>query len=130
MITDDLAAYLQSQGQGVVNQTIFGYHRDDPSECVILNEYSSGEGFFHKANGHTSDEHSFVQVMVRGGVPNAVYAKALAIHGLLHVRKGVLNGKKYYSLQCLSRPTFIGKDDKGRHRYVFNLEVHRPEGGT
>jgi hypothetical protein len=130
VITEDLADFLQSQGKGAKGVNILGYHQDKPDECVVLSTYSSGQGFFQKDSGHTADEHVFVQVMVRGKNATAVYNKALEVHALLHVRKGVLNGKKYYSVQCLQRPTPIGKDEQDRHRFTFNVEIHRPQGGA
>ena len=130
MIVDDLAAYLQSQNKGTANTDIFGYHRDDRDEAIILSEYQSNEGFHHKENGHTVDEHCFVQVKVRGKVASDVYSRALGLHAILNARHKVLNGKKYYSMQCLQRPTSLGKDKQDRHQYVFNVEIHRPEGGT
>jgi hypothetical protein len=130
MITEDLADYLQVQGKGTKGSNILGYHQDSPDECIILSLYDSREGFYHEASGHTADEHVFVQVMVRGKNATAVYNKALELHGLLHIRHGVLNGKKYFSMQCLQRPTPIGKDEQDRHRFTFNVEIHRPQGGA
>jgi hypothetical protein len=127
MIVHDLLEYLETQSIGTRAVNLFAYHVDSPDECVILRVYDSREGFYHSDSGKTEDEHVFIQVETRGKAANLTEQKAKAVHALLHVRKGELSGKPFYSLQCLQRPVPLGKDTRNRHRFVFNLEVHAPE---
>jgi hypothetical protein len=127
MIQNEIVAYLTSLGY----ENVVSYERDEPSEIVIIRPYDAPNGDWHDKDGLTFDEVEFFQVKVRGLADADTETKARAIHSVLHCRHKVIEGRHFHYMQCLQRPTPLGRDDSDRPIYVFNVECkHSRAGGV
>ena len=76
LLIDQLATYLQGQGEGTVGVDIFKTHRPaSPVACITL--YATGG---YPPDLYTEREHPTVQIVTRAASPNAALQKLSLIH--------------------------------------------------
>jgi len=108
LLIDQLAAYLQTQGQGTVGTTIFKAKRPpSPVACVTI--YATGG---YPPDRYNSREHPTLQIVARAATPQASLQKAYAVYALLHNKQHLNLGSGIFALtiQAIQSPASIGEE--------------------
>ena len=116
MITDDIAAYLATQGVGTVGTDIVkGFLPDTPGDCVAVYQkggYAPIQPF--------SIERPQLHVVVRGSTYDNAQQKANDIYVILHrAWELTLSGRRYLYIRALTSPTYLYTDYSERDPHVY-----------
>lgn len=124
LLVDQLAAYLQAQGEGAVGVDLFKLHRpSSPLACVSV--HATGG---YPPDRYTAREHPTVMLFARAGTPDAALAKAYRLFGTLH-RRGNLDlggGLWALSIDAVNSPAYTGAEqvpEGTAHLASFNIAV-------
>lgn len=122
-VTTDIAAYLQTQGIGIVDTDIFiGEMPGSPDTCCSVFTYgANAPSLVH--NG----EYPSIQVRCRGKTEALALAKAYAVMKALHRKVEItINGHLYHFIGANASPTSLGRETgRARWLYVDNFTVER-----
>lgn len=126
MILEEIGAYLQANGEGVVNTTLFfSGLPDSPDLAASFWEYGG------EAPAHVKDQAGAVyeiprfQVITRAKNYSQARAWAERIYRLLDGFSGGIEGVHYASIRALQSPFFLDRDEKNRPRIVCNYQVRK-----
>lgn len=121
---EDLSAYLESQGLGVVGQDIFRHRFPDaPDRAMVLTPYAGSPG----PRVHDALLPAFrverVQIMCRGSTRNAAMGLANGAYAILWLDNALLGGTQVVKSEPLQPPFDMPEDTRNRAVVVFNVEV-------
>ncbi len=132
MVLDDLGFYLQAQGVGTVDQTIFlGQVPETPDDVIVLLEYGGAPPMHTHDNPQRAIEYPRVQVTARSkSYQTARQNCEAALSALDRIVNTSINGTRY--LRCLAQqaPFLLGKDQNARHQVVVNCELWKAVTGA
>ena len=129
LLMDQLAAYLQIQGEGTVGTDIFKTHRPaSPVACITI--YPTGG---YRPDRYTLREKPTVQVVARGASPDAALRKAYSIYSRLHRKQNLDLGGGILALtiEASDSPAYVGDEraaDQTAHLASVNFafDLRRP----
>jgi len=129
LLIDQVAAYLETQGEGTVGTSIFKVHRpSSPLACVSL--HATGG---YPPDTYTERERPTVMVFARAGVPADAFRKAYAVFGRLHRRQNLDLGAGLWALtvEASASPAYVGPEETQEgtaHLASLNLafDLRRP----
>jgi len=107
LLIDELAAYLQAQGQGTVGVDLFKMHRPSaPVGCISLHPTGG-----YPPPAYTQREFPTVMLFARASTPDAALRKAYSLYGRLH-RKGnlALGSLCALSILAVASPAYVGEE--------------------
>jgi hypothetical protein len=122
LLIDQLASYLQTQGQGTVGSTIFKVHRpSSPVACISLHPTGG-----YPADGYTRREKPTVMIQARASTPAAALSKGYSVYGLLHGKQHLdLSGGIFaLTIEAAGSPAYVGTeqaDSQTAHLASLNL---------
>lgn len=115
---DDIAASILA-GAGIT--AYVGTEPPEPDTCVTLYD-TGGDGEL----AYRGYENPTVQVRVRSFDYAAGYALAVQIRDMLVTERRIVTAEYVYSgFWLVSDVAKIGRDDKNRELFTFNLRIHR-----
>ena len=129
LLIDQVAAYLEAQGEGVVGTSIFKVHRpSSPLACVSL--HATGG---YPPDSYTERERPTVMVFARAAIPDDALRKAYAVFGKLHRQQNLDLGGDLWALtiEAMSSPAYVGTEETQEgtaHLASLNLafDLRRP----
>jgi hypothetical protein len=129
LLIDQLAAYLESQGEGTVGTDIFRIHRpSSPIACVSL--HATGG---YPPDRYTQRERPTVMFFARAATPDDALRKAYSLYGKLHVKQHLDLGGGIFALtiEAVASPAYTGTEQAANqtaHLASFNiaLDLRRP----
>jgi hypothetical protein len=108
LLIDQLAAWLQTQGEGTVGATIFKRNRPPaPVACISL--HSTGG---YPPPPYTRREFPTVQLFARAATPDGAERKAYSLYNRLH-RRGNLDlgaGLQALCILAMQSPAYVGEE--------------------
>lgn len=120
MLLSDVGSYLQAQGIGTVNSTIFlGQQPSTPDQCITLYEYE-GDEMARTWRGE------FPKLQVRARSKSYTAGRGLLdsvieeLHGLGRTTMG---STVYLYMNALQSPQYLGQDKMERHEWAVNFRV-------
>lgn len=121
MLSENLATYLASNGQGTLGSSIFLGSMPDTSSNAILLEDTGGL----EPNRYITIKKNTVQVTIRNKSYRTGITKANAIYDLLHQSYDQTNigGEDVMLIEALSEPNYLGKDESGRYLFSVNFLI-------
>lgn len=119
---DELALYLEQQGHGVRGTDLFvGHMPDEPDALLVLFE-TPGAAIVAALVDQV--EQRSLQVRARASSYDDARAKAENVYELLHGKANVtLGGGGFVLLEAKQPPFSLGRDQKQRAEWAFNLRV-------
>lgn len=134
MVSDDLAAYLASAGLGLTlgtNLFSVAFPPKSPDQAVCIVEWGAdrAEQTFGASLSAVAVERPALKVIVRDGKESAAAAKTLAYAVYKKLRRlgpVTLSSVNYLNVEA-EVPAALGQDENERHRYHFDLRVHKDE---
>ena len=129
LLIDQLAAYLESQGEGTVGTDIFRIHRpSSPIACVSL--HATGG---YPPDRYTQRERPTVMFFARAATPDDALRKAYSLYGKLHGKQHLDLGGGIFALtiEAVASPAYTGTEQAANqtaHLASFNiaLDLRRP----
>jgi len=129
LLIDQLALYLETQGEGTVGTDIFKIHRpSSPLACVSL--HATGG---YPPDRYTQREHPTVMLFARAATPDAALRKAYSLYGKLHGKQNLDLGGGLWALtiEAVASPAYTGTESAEggtAHLASFNiaLDLRRP----
>lgn len=128
LLLDELAEYLEAQGEGTVGTSIFKVQRPaSPVACVSL--HATGG---YPPDRYTAREHPTIMIYARAATPSAAHASAYRVYSLLHGRQNVEIGDLWaLTVEAVASPAYVGTEqaaDQTAHLASFNLlfDLRRP----
>jgi len=129
LLIDQLALYLESQGEGMVGTDLFRLHRpSSPLACVSL--HATGG---YPPDRYTEREHPTVMLFARAATPDAALRKAYSLYGKLHRKQNLDLGGGLWALtiEAVASPAYTGTEQAANqtaHLASFNiaLDLRRP----
>jgi len=125
---DDVAAYLETLGLGIVDETIFVNNKPATPHAIICVFGYAGQP--PEWTNTLKVDHPGAQVLVRGAKDEPGAARDLietifeALDGLTNKVLNADTGVFYQSIEATqSGPSPMGKDENGRIEYVLNFYV-------
>ncbi len=124
LLIDQLAAYLQVQGEGTVGTNIFKLQRpSSPAACVSI--HATG-GYPPERYGKRT--HPTIQLIARATTPNGALVKAARVFAKLQDKQNVDLGGGLWALtiEPMSDPAYIGEELAGNqtcHLASFNITI-------
>jgi hypothetical protein len=122
LLIDQLASYLQAQGEGTVGVDIFEVHRPSSPGALISLHPTGG----YPPDAYTERERPTVQITCRATSPDAALRKAYGIYRKLHRQQHVDLGGGIFALtvQAESSPAYIGTEQAaGGSYHLASLNV-------
>ena len=122
LLIDQLASYLQAQGEGTVGTDLFKLHRpSSPIACVSV--HATGG---YPADGYTEREHPTVMLFARAATPDAALRKAYSLYRNLHGKQNVDLGGGLWALtiEAVASPAYVGTEQAANataHLASFNI---------
>lgn len=124
MISEEIAAYIEANGEGSVNTDLFFAGLPDlPDSATAIWEYGGEQPLHVKDRAGPVREFPRFQIIVRAKSYTVAREKAERIYRLLDGFKGELDGVGYASVRALQSPFFLGRDDKNRTQIVCNYQA-------
>jgi hypothetical protein len=125
-VLTELAAYLETEGHGVVGTSIFiGRMPEAPNTAVALYEYTGLPGTYAHDEATPMVEYPNVQVNVRA----ADYATGRnlieAIYTSMHLSNTDLSGTRYLLVRPYQAPYYLRRDANERAEFGFNVRVSK-----
>ncbi|MFB3880950.1 MAG: minor capsid protein [Armatimonadota bacterium] len=129
LLIDQLAAYLQAQGEVTVGADLFCLHRPaSPLACVSL--HATGG---YPPDRYTEREHPTVMLFARAATPGEALRKAYRLRRALHLKQNVDLGGGLWALtiEAMASPAYVGTEQVPEglgHLASFNLlfDLRRP----
>ena len=129
LLIDQLALWLQAQGEGTVGTSLFKLSRPAaPVTCVTL--YATGG---YPPDKYTGREFPTLQIVCRAGTPNGALQKAYAIWNRLAGKQCLDLGNGIYAnvVEALNSPVSLGEEGTSSvpaYLAAFNLrfDLKRP----
>jgi len=124
LLIDQLAAYLEGEGEGTVGVDIFKRHRpSSPLACVSIH----GTGGY-PPDRYTQRERPTVMLFARAGAPDAAERKAYGLYGKLHGKQNLDLGGGLWALtiEALNSPACVGTEQAAgqtAHLASFNIAL-------
>jgi hypothetical protein len=129
LLIDQLASYLQAQGEGAVGTSIFKLHRSS-APLVCLSLHATGG---YPPDRYTERERPTVMLFARAATPDEALRKAYSLFGKLHGRQNLDLGSGMWALtiEATSSPAYVGTEETGEgtaHLASLNLafDLRRP----
>ena len=129
LLIDQLASYLQAQGEGAVGTSIFKLHRSS-APLVCLSLHATGG---YPPDHYTERERPTVMLFARAATPDEALRKAYSLFGKLHGRQNLDLGSRMWALtiEATSSPAYVGTEETGEgtaHLASLNLafDLRRP----
>lgn len=125
-IIDGVAAYLESQGFGVVGTSIFKYQTPPtPDDCFVVYPAGGNDGL-----RWIEIDYPTIQIRARSVHPASGYNALLSIYRSLHGLNNItLSGGVlvHDTLGLQSQPVNIEKDDASRYQHIiqFTFDIDR-----
>lgn len=122
LLLDQLAAYLQAQGEGMVGTDLFKINRPAaPLACVSL--HATGG---YPPDRYTEREHPTVMLFARAATPDAALRKAYALYRRLHGQQNLDLGGGLWALtiEAVASPAYVGTEQAANataHLASFNI---------
>lgn len=126
MLLDDIAAYLEAGGAGVLGIDLFeGCLPDQPDACIAVYEY---EGEQPERGAGVVLLRPRIQVIVRDKSYENCRAKAENVRKILDgVHDTTLGGTRCVMIRALGGPELLRRDENERAEMVLNFEVMMEE---
>lgn len=129
LLIDQLASWLESQGEGTVGTDLFKLQRpSSPVACVSL--HATGG---YPPDRYTERERPTVMIFARAETPDGALAKAYGLFNLLHFRQHLDLGGGLFalSIEAVNSPAYVGTEETAgatAHLASFNiaLDLRRP----
>ena len=129
LLIDQLAAWLQTEGEGAVGVDLFKVYRPlSPLSCISL--HATGG---YPPDRYTEREKPTVMVFCRAGTPDDALRRAYSVFGLLHGRQNLDLGGDLWALtiEAMSSPAYVGTEETQEgtaHLASLNLafDLRRP----
>ncbi len=129
LLIDQLATYLENQGEGIVGTSIFKLHRPaSPLACVSL--HATGG---YPPDRYTEREHPTVMLLARAATPDDALREVYSLYGRLHGKQNLDLGGGLWALtiEAMASPAYVGTEqaaDQTAHLASFNiaLDLRRP----
>jgi hypothetical protein len=124
LLIDQLAAYLEDQGEGTVGTDLFKISRPpSPVACVSL--HATGG---YPPDRYVSREHPTLMLFARAATPDGALRKAYSLHRALHGKQNVDLGGDLWALtiEAGDSPAYLGSEqaaDQTAHLASFNIIV-------
>jgi hypothetical protein len=129
LLVDQLAAYLQSRGEGTVGTDIFKFQRPS-SPLAVLSIHPTGG---YTPNPYSERERPTLMIFARAGAPNAALQKAYGAYNNLRNLQNVDLGGGVFALtiEAINSPAYVGTEQAANqtaHLASFNLlfDLRRP----
>ena len=124
LLIDQLASYLQAQGEGAVGTSIFKLHRSS-APLVCLSLHATGG---YPPDGYTEREHPTVMLFARAATPDDALRKAYSLYRKLHGKQNVDLGGGLWALtiEAVASPAYVGTEQAANataHLASFNVVV-------
>ncbi len=122
LLIDQLAAYLQAQGEGMVGADLFKINRPAaPLACVSL--HATGG---YPPDRYTEREHPTVMLFARAATPDAALRKVYSLYRKLHGQQNVDLGGGLWALtiEAVASPAYVGTEQAANataHLASFNI---------
>lgn len=122
LLLDQLASYLQGQGEGTVGTDLFKISRpSSPLACVSL--HATGG---YPPDGYNEREHPTVMLFARAATPGEALRKAYSLYRKLHGRQNLDLGGGVWALtiEAVASPAYVGTEqavDATAHLASFNI---------
>lgn len=122
LLIHQLAAYLQTQGEGTVGVDLFKINRPSaPLACVSL--HATGG---YPPDGYTEREHPTAMLFARAGTPDGALRKAYSLYRVLHGKQNVDLGGGLWALtiEAIASPAYVGTEQAANataHLASFNV---------
>ncbi len=122
LLLDQLAAYLQVQGEGTVGTDLFKINRPAaPLACVSL--HATGG---YPPDRYTEREHPTVMLFARAATPDGALRKAYSLYRKLHGQQNLdLSGGLWaLTIEAVASPAYIGTEQAAgatAHLASFNI---------
>lgn len=133
MVLDEIAAFLEAEGVGIIGQTLFlgSMPQDEPGtgsqDAIMAIIEIPGQGP-RKAHDQTLYELPYLQIATRG-VPYGYQTARQKAQDAWDVLDGVANtplsGRTYLLIEALQSPYFLRTDDLNRPHVIFNCRCAR-----
>jgi len=133
MVLDEIGAFLEAEGVGIIGQTLFlgSMPQDEPGagsqDAVMAVIEIPGQGP-RKAHDQTLYELPYLQIATRGspyGYQAARQKAQDAWDALDGVANMALSGTTYLLIEALQSPYFLRSDDMSRPHIIFNCRCTR-----
>ncbi len=124
-VLDELGAYLQAQGVGVVGRDLFlGLRPEQPDECLTVAEYPGNASTYFQNVSSPVLESPQIQISSRSIDYQSARSRAKSAWDALGVvTNQTLSGVRYISIRPSSPVAMIGRDSNGRALIGFNCTV-------
>lgn len=121
LLIDQLAAYLQAQGQGTVGTDVFKVRRpSSPLACLSLHPTGG-----YPPDRYTAREKPTLMIYARAGSPDDALRKAYSVFNLLHRSQhlDLGGGLCALTIEAVGSPAYLGTERAGEqtgHLAAFN----------
>lgn len=125
MLLTEIAAYLQAEGLGTLNTSIFFSLPDTPDNVIVIYQNPGEQGLHVRGQANAVIELPRFQIAVRDKSTANAYAKCERVYRALDGFEGVLSGVGYGRIAALQTPFFLNRDETGRTSVTNNYRVFK-----
>ena len=125
MLLTEIAAYLQAEGLGTLNTSIFFSLPDTPDNVIVVYQNPGETGYHVRGRANPVIELPRFQIVVRDKSAANAYVRCERIYRALDGVSGVLAGVGYLRIAALQPPFFLNSDESGRTSVTNNYRVSK-----
>src|SRR5215212_2888982 len=123
MLLTEIAAYLQTEGLGTLNTSIFFSLPSTPDNVTIIYQNPGERGIYVRGQANVILELPRFQIAVRDKSTANAYLRCERIYRALDGFKGTLSGVGYARIEALQVPFYLNTDESGRTSVTNNFRV-------